>query len=95
MTTGTTVTISVEQRDIDAGVIADCAKCPIARAASRAFGFGVVARVQDGVNVGFIAVLDANYSVVRIRDLPPVATQWMRDFDAGRPVQPIVFDVEV
>jgi hypothetical protein len=77
--------IEVTAEDIAAGRPKDACCCPVARAISRAMGaaweaYGVGAASHD--DDGWI-------------DLPAEAERWIAAFDAGRPVEPFAFEVEV
>lgn len=80
-----TIHVEVTQEDIDSGVPTHCCECPLARALSRA----ACEPVDVVVRKAFFAFDEIGF------DLPPVAVLFRRDFDAGRYVRPIVFDVEV
>ena len=89
-----TIHVEVTHADIASGVAFDCAYCPIARATTRAFR-----------TVGVPAEIDAAYMGITIRALrglhrhtistPPGVSEWMREFDLGKPVQTIAFDLEI
>lgn len=71
--------IQVTAEDIRRGRPGICGGCPIALAMRRAFGVPIES---------WRFVSSTNYSA-----LPQVATVFVVDFDAGRPVQPIEFEV--
>lgn len=76
--------IKVEQRHIDCGVQGASRFCPIAYAISEVFGQHV-----DVYGGGFEFAVGGKY------DLPKEAIQLVRDFDAGREVKPLEFEVDV
>lgn len=77
--------IDVTQTDIDSGTRRSIASCPLARALTRAFGRPVGA--ED-------VVIDFNKGW-RIASLPKRAIAFRNNFDAGRPVMPFEFEIEV
>jgi hypothetical protein len=74
--------ITVTQEDISQGVRCSCNTCPVARAASRAFGGNVLVRTTDLL------------AFSRWYQLPTEATQFIADFDTNKPVQPFSFEVK-
>lgn len=88
--------ISVTAEDIAAGVPSGafrCEHCPIARAIARA-----VDRAPLAVLVGIDRARlhnDARGSDVWQVELPAVASEFIVDFDLGRPVKPFDFDLEI
>jgi hypothetical protein len=82
-----TVTIDVTQEDIDSGEPLSCNSCPIALAAERA-GF---ADVSVGGYLWFV-----NTDGLRLRaSIPPVALEFIGDFDNEETVVPFSFSVEI
>lgn len=76
--------IEVTQSDIDAGEAAHCVKCPIAIAASRAYG--------KPVHVYWDFFYVDSTPTLRVR-VPVEACEFIAAFDAGRPVEPFSFEV--
>lgn len=77
--------VIITQEDIDKGEPVRSTLCPIARAATRAAGAPMamgadVLREEEGLRAAIVP-----YKVV----------QWRRNFDAGQPVQPMEFEVEL
>ena len=77
------VKVRVTWEDIARGERRECATCPVALAATRAFG--------EDVTVG--------NRMFRLRsiqyiDMPARVRAWIHEFDQGRPVRPIRFRVE-
>lgn len=89
------MTITVTAEDIRNGKRRSSAKCPVALAASRAFGQPV------GAYGGFLCFDLGNVTVHRHSILPAEISRWMARFDAGQPeisllvppVEPITFEV--
>lgn len=81
------MTITVTQHDIDHGRRGDCVWCPIALAASRAIGAEVYA---DGAEIFSI-----NNRYQFQAETPEEACRFMEEFDAGEPVVPFSFELEV
>lgn len=82
----TTTTIDVTQDDIRDGIPFNACHCPIARAVAR--------RLLPGCHVsvgGFISV-QSNLNRYAI-PLPDGCLTFVRDFDAGKPVQPFAFEM--
>ena len=76
--------IEVTADDIDAGIQGDCMYCPLALAIYRKSGRSV-------------EVWSDLFTVVRTNTdhfLPDLAKEFRRQFDAGRPVSPIAFEVD-
>jgi hypothetical protein len=73
--------IEVTQDDINNGVRHSTCDCPIARAATRAFGIPT--------QVGYVSMCPAGFDAVYI---PPVASDFISMFDMGVPVQPFPFE---
>jgi hypothetical protein len=78
--------IEVTQADIDAGDSVSCWSCPLALAATRAFGCTALAGTRD------IAVR-THRSYVHY-SLPAEARDFVVRFDRGEPVSPMTFVVE-
>lgn len=84
-------TVTVTQEFIKNG-LRGCAFCPIALAVNSALPSGVVSMV-DGDKISF-------YEGMRARpfcevDTPRIASRFIEDFDQGRPVSPISFELEI
>jgi hypothetical protein len=79
------ITIDVTQADIEAGHPLACSACPIALAAQRAFGDRPV--IVDS----FLSIRGQDRLVW---SMPSAAYAFIRDFDAGRPVEPFSFTLE-
>ena len=75
-------TIKVTQKDIDTGSPDDCELCPIAIAAKR-----VITDAHIQVSSIVLYVNDDR------RTLPPEAQKFVRDFDNGKPVSPMEFEI--
>jgi hypothetical protein len=84
-----TITVSVEQGHIEAGLRQDCRRCPIAIALNEQHPMPSVWRV--------------GHSWARWRDadpfksslLPIKAVEFIMCFDSARPVEPFTFEMEV
>jgi hypothetical protein len=74
------VIIKVTQQDIDRGIKGDCEKCPIGLA---------VQRCLTGMNLRKFY----NSTEAQEQPLPPIATEFMRKFDAGEVVTPFEFAI--
>ena len=93
-----TTTISMTQQHIDEGTQHHCSLCPTARAIKDAYAKqGITASMID-VAVGYCGMVE----ITRLRDgkqayhiLPEEAEQWIKDYDNGRPVHPITFDMDL
>jgi len=75
--------IQVTQEDIEKGVRNVCAWCPVARAATRAFGKPMKAmrwRLEDVATGECI-------------ETPKEVSRWMFKFDDHQPVEPFEFEV--
>lgn len=77
------IRIEVTARDIHMGLPHNCRFCPITLAVKRA------TRLE--VTTGHIFLFVRNKAVV----LNDKCRQFIRDFDAGRPVQPFMFAISV
>ncbi len=75
------VTINVTQEDIDKGKQGDSCKCPVALA---------LRRIHPGARVGSLTLFIADDWV---ESTPEVARKFISEFDNGRPVGPISFDI--
>lgn len=80
-----TITISVNQMDIDRGRRGDSDHCPVAIAASRVLGC---------VSVGTRS-MTFHYGVIRRVPLPIKAVVFINDFDRGVPVRPFYFKLVI
>lgn len=90
--------INVMQRDIDrankarvSGNFENVAQCPVAFAATRAFGRKMHAG-RNSVHSMRVHTSDSDYDDSCY--LPVEASQFTEDFDHDRPVKPFHFDVE-
>jgi hypothetical protein len=81
--------VEVTEEDIRGGVRKACTVCPVARALNRATE--MIWWVPGGVG-GFQDEPEVQPYWI---DLPATVKQFIIDFDAGRPVSPIEFDIEV
>ena len=77
--------IKVTQEHIDSGVRGDCSKCPIALAISEQVNNRV------GVSKGGIII---PYLYETFLETPPLAREFIEKFDAGKEVEPFVFNLE-
>lgn len=77
------ITVHVTQADIDAGVPSNSCGCPVALAVQR------VCKPRVRVATGSMTVGQAFFV------LPDVAFRFVADFDAGRPVAPFTFEVQL
>lgn len=75
-----TITIEVTADDIARGTRKSCSCCPIALALARCTGL-VVSVESDWVYF--------------MPDLPQTAVEFIKTFDAGKPVQPFSFELDV
>lgn len=75
--------IDVTWEDINNGHRADHCNCPIALAASRAFGFPITA-TYGGLWKDVITPLGTFHQEIQ---------DWMYNFDLGKPVDPISFEI--
>lgn len=74
-------TINVSKKDIETGVKATCASCPVALALTRVLGRKVAV---TGPSFRF-------WEEDQTHSLPPKVWKFVDDFDHGRPVQPFAF----
>lgn len=79
--------ISVTKEDIKKGNQGHCRDCPIALAASRAFGVDVLVRSR------YVAVDAVPGGRNAIYSLPENARNFINNFDNGRPVRPFRFEL--
>lgn len=79
------VTVNVTQRDIERGVPRSSCQCPIARAMRR--------KIDTDLRVGSEIWWFPDQA--ESEDLPNNVTTWIRTFDAGLPVKPFKFKLEV
>lgn len=89
--TTTTIQVSVTQSDIDAaryGVKHPSQSCPIARAIRRHYP---KAYIPSALWVQLQYAPSADIAA----NLPVTAQTFIRAFDAGEPVEPLVFELEV
>ncbi len=84
------MTIHVTQSHIDAGIKGQCTQCPIALAARVAIGQGH--RIQ--VSFCNIIAICGGYKST-LYPLPQEAQAFVEAFDAGQPVQPFSFKVDI
>lgn len=84
--------IEVTADDIAKGKRKSCDACPVARAIHRATGDGWNAVVYKD---NCIAVADDDDWDREEFTPPPEVAQFVKDFDAGRPVTPITFDLPI
>ena len=89
-----TIHASITPQDIGRGRQFDCCHCPAAIAATRALRDHDVDLSAEAAYVGITI-----YSTNRFRRwtvaTPAKLSIWMRDFDLGKNVQPIEFDMEI
>jgi hypothetical protein len=78
------MTIQVTQEDISNGRRASCTDCPIALGLDRSLGFRC-----DGVGSLFAQISGEDIA------LPPNALNFLNRFDAGLPVQPFEFELDL
>ncbi len=78
--------ITVEQRHIDAAVRPSCNRCPIALALNEQIPS------EDGWIVNCLSVRRMWDHEERI-DLPGNAGEFVKEYDAGRPVEPFAFTI--
>jgi hypothetical protein len=83
-----TLHVDVLQHHIDAGVRRDCRLCPVAMALQRATGEAW--RVSEKRAV----LRRGSATPIRVR-IPVNVTSFIRRFDAGEPVAPFEFTIEV
>lgn len=98
-------TIFVTQADIDEGIRKDCVACPVVRAINRHLGVcqpGVPyeARLDDHLHIGFARVYQGvdefiNQAVYYGDSCPRNVVLFVRGFDAGEPVGPFRFDIDI
>jgi hypothetical protein len=81
------IQIQVTQEDIDRGVRCTCENCPLALAMTRALAQDVVVVIGEYF---FISEADKD-----AKPLPRVAEMFRSAFDAGFPVQPFEFELEL
>lgn len=80
----TTIQISVTADDINAGIKNHCSKCPVALAVCR--------HLPMTEEVTSVSVWLGDDKAI---DLPATARNFIRAFDAGERVEPIIFELEV
>jgi hypothetical protein len=80
------VRIDVTQSDIDGGMHSS-AGCPCARAGRRLPGL-------QGIRFGAYAWA-FDMSFLPSWQLPSLVRDWIHDYDAGRPVKPFSFDLDI
>ena len=81
--------ITVTQEDIDHGKKGDCGECPIARAAKRAFPALFPTVSCYNLYLDSAPGRDDGHGT----PLPQKASEFVQDFDRGRPVEPFSFEV--
>lgn len=83
-------TINVTEEDIKAGVQGHCELCAVAMAIRRATGrdeiytYGMFVRTEKSADSRHI-----------IGELPAVAIHFISEFDSGKNVKPIQFEIEI
>jgi hypothetical protein len=82
--------ISVTAEHIAAGQRGDCAFCPVALAVTGAFPRVAYLRVY----VHEVVIRGAPETVMAGVTMPLVAQRFIRDFDAGQPVEPFTFELD-
>lgn len=87
------VLIKVKQTDIDDGTQRSSCRCPIARAINRAFGLAYVDEHIDVLQYGKVYYTGSRQDIRDEFRLPPIAKQFITDFDAGRTVNPFNFEL--
>lgn len=80
--------ITVTQEDISHGIAKDCEECPIAHALERALGCRSYVERDS-----FFYRKDGRFTANL--PLPEIASAFIAAFDAGQPVEPFSFEVEV
>lgn len=96
------ITIEVTQEDIDHGRPRDCRHCPIARATNRVLAEGFQASVTEIFGKLLIRPVDSmSGDILRESRVwypqpnPYRPCDWMHEFDAGHPVAPTAFDIDL
>jgi hypothetical protein len=85
------VRVRVEWLDIEAGRRKNCVSCPLALAIHRAAGLPVYVAAEDvGECTG-----DPGDLGMRLGTLPARARRFVKNFDAGRDVQPFEFTLQI
>jgi hypothetical protein len=83
------VFVEVTAADIAAGARGSCFGCPVALALTRALD----------LPAGAVYVEKHSYSLdggmIRLRKLPPVAREWIANFDCIRSVEPFRFSIYI
>lgn len=79
--------IDVTQEDIDQGERGSCLKCAVALAIHRA--------TQREIEVGYFTAGEHDCNWNEVISLPPLATQFIADFDLGAPVTPFSFELDI
>ena len=79
--------ITVTQKDIDLGIRKNCRVCPVALAVYRAINLPIEVSAFNVCHEG-------PYGEI-IAPLPPEATRFILDFDAGKEVGPFTFDLPI
>lgn len=80
--------ISLQKGDVKAAIRNSAFNCAVALAARRAF------KSQVMVSEDEISVYDRDYRV-RVWTLPPDVMKWIEDFDSGKKMPLISFEVEL
>jgi hypothetical protein len=89
----TEVTVTVTREHIDRGAERTCDRCPVALAIMAAVpGLSFVEVMSPELGYALLFGMDSD---VGDMDLPGSAKQFIRDFDAGRPVRPFTFTAQV
>ncbi len=84
------MTIHVTQAHINAGVRQECRTCPIALALRGAIAHAPEVQVMSGSFVAF-----GSHGGAEIHRLPEAAQDFITAFDAGQPVQPFSFELDI
>jgi hypothetical protein len=79
----------VTQEDIEVGEQKSCGHCPVARAIRR----DVPGAEAVYVTVSWINVYNEHQNCFLGQTTPRSAADFIRDYDAGRPVQPFSFEL--
>lgn len=83
--------IRVTQEDIDHGQRGFCATCPVALAATRAAG----REIRIGYSTWLAGTVTGWLQGERSGPLPKAVSEFIDRFDAGDPVQPFEFELEL
>ena len=80
--------IIMEQDDLEEGIPGDHSLCPVARAVRRMYGD----ELRVSVGSTHVSLSKNGYEFIEF-DLPPEATEFIREFDEGSELYPIEFDL--